>query len=119
MNHVRRLSGISERLQVENHILSKELDEIKAIHAKRKARASGKRFILKGRFVVSTEEIQRALEEAEKVTEAKTRKKATKNGKKRKAPVNDVSDDEACPDNVDVILEQPDNEILDCIEVEF
>ena len=71
MNHVRHLSGMSEALQVETHILSKELNEIKAINAKRKERASGKRLILKGKFVVSMEDIQKALEKAEKVTLAK------------------------------------------------
>ena len=50
------------------------------------------------------EEIQRALEEAEKATVAK-KKKGTR-GKKQKAPsVKDVSDDEACSSNKDVVLE--------------
>lgn len=115
MNHVRRLSGMSEALQAETHILSKELDEIKAINAKRKERASGKRLILKGKFVVSTEDIQKALEEAEKATLAK--KKKSSGGKKHKA-LADVRDDDFTG-NEDNVLQLPDNEIPDCIGVEF
>jgi len=111
--HIRRLSGISERLQAENHILSKELDEVKAIQAKRKERASGKCLILKGKIVVSTEDIQKALEEAEKATSAK--KKAS--GQKSKKTCDGSK--EACLDNEDNALEILDDEILDCIEVQF
>jgi hypothetical protein len=69
--HVRRLSGIAERLQAEVTILQKELGEIRAINSKRKERASGKRVILKGKTVISTEELQKALAEAEKATRCK------------------------------------------------
>jgi hypothetical protein len=106
VNHVCRLSGISERLQAQKHIFGKELDEIKAIHAKRKERASGKHLILKGQFVVSTEEIQKALEEVEKATLSKKKKKKATKEKKRKAPsTSDVSDNEAHLGNEDIVLE--------------
>jgi hypothetical protein len=74
-NHVRRLSGITERLQTEVTILQKELTEVKAVHSKMKERASGKRVILKGRTVVSTEEVQKALAEAEYATRKKRKAK--------------------------------------------
>lgn len=44
--HMRRLSGISERVQTEVMICQKELKDVKEIQAKRKDRASGKRIIL-------------------------------------------------------------------------
>ena len=80
--HVRRLSGITERLQTELTILKKEVNEMKAIHGRRKERASGKRLILKGKTVISTEELQQALEEAEKATRTRKRSKTGK----RKSP---------------------------------
>jgi hypothetical protein len=116
--HMRRLSGISERLQTEVTILQKELKEVKEIHAKRKERASGKRLILKGKVVVSTEEVYKALEEAEKATASKKAKKGTNGRKGRKRKVVSESEEETSslgdlddPHDSDV-------EILDCIEVE-
>ena len=112
--HIRRLSGIAERLQAENHILGKELDEIKGVQAKRKERVSGKRVILKGKFVVSTEEIQKALEEAEQATSSK--KKFTTGKKRKVGPDINGNNEVTCSD---VVLKHSDNEIVDCIEVEF
>ena len=73
--YARRLTSISERLQVEKHILSKELDKVKSVQSKRKERVAGKHLVLKAKFVVSTEEIQKALEEAEMVTARKKKAK--------------------------------------------
>jgi hypothetical protein len=111
--HMRRLSGISERLQTEVTILQKELKEVKEIHAKRKERASGKRLILKDKVVVSTEEVQKALEDAEKVTA--TRKAKKKNGQKgRKRKIVSESEEEMSSGGD---FYHSDVEILDCIEV--
>ena len=115
--HMRRLSGISERLQTEVMILQKELKEVKEIHAKRKERAAGKRLILKGKVVVSTEEVYKALEEAEKVTAAKKAKQGKRQNKGRKRKVVSESEEETSSlgdlDNFNT----SDVEILDCIEV--
>jgi hypothetical protein len=59
--HVWRLSGITERLQTELTILKREVNEMKAIHGRRKERASGKRLILKGKTVISTERIAKSI----------------------------------------------------------
>ena len=95
-NHVRRLSGITEHLQTEVTILKKELTEIKAIYGKRKERASGKRVILKGKTVVSTEEVQKALAEAEHTTRKKRKVKTRK--QKRQALESEI-DREDCDYN--------------------
>lgn len=63
--HVRRWKGIIARLQTELTILKKEVKEVKAIYGQRKERASGKRVILKGKTVISTEKFQNALEEGD------------------------------------------------------
>jgi hypothetical protein len=81
--HARRLSGIAERLQTEVTILQKELNEIRAVHGKRKERASGKRFVLKGKAVISTEELVQELEKVEKVSQ-KRKKGRRKSGKKKR-----------------------------------
>jgi hypothetical protein len=116
--HVRRLSGITERLQTELTILKREVNEMKAIHGRRKERASGKRLILKGKTVISTEELQKALEEAEKATRTRKRSKTGK----RKSPRSD-SEQEDCgsetgtQETLKDSQEPADAEILDCIEV--
>jgi hypothetical protein len=72
--HVQQLSNLTERLQTDVTILEKEL-EVWTIHIKRKERAAGKRIVLKGKTVISTEGIQKALEEAEQATRSKKQKK--------------------------------------------
>jgi len=116
--HVRRLSGIADRLQAEVTILQKELGEIRAINSKRKERTSGKRVILKGKTVVSTEELQKALAEAEKATHKQKKGKMRSKKKVESDSSGNSSDSESnsletprpCPKPVDV-------ESLDCIEV--
>ena len=51
--------------------LKQELGKMKAVYGKRKEWASGKRLILKGKTMVSTEELRDALAEAEKATKSK------------------------------------------------
>jgi hypothetical protein len=111
--HVRRLGGISERLQTEVTILRKELKEVKEIHAKRTGQASGKRLILKDKVVVSTEEVHKALEEAEKAIAAKKAK--TGKGQKRKHV--SESEEEASSLGNPNDFHDSGIEILDCIEV--
>ena len=106
-----------ERLGTEVTIL-KELDEIKAVHGKRKERASGKRLILKGKAVISTEELVKELEKAEKVSKAKKKhqkcrqKKRTLNsdGDTEQSETGDYRSPKDSPMSVDP-------EILDCIEL--
>jgi len=69
--HIRKLSGVSERLQAEVTILRKELDELKEIHSKRKEQGTGKQSLLKRTSVITTETIHKSLEEAEPATRSK------------------------------------------------
>jgi len=112
--HNCHLSGIAERLQAENHILGKELDEIKAVPVERKERLSEKRLILKEKLVVSTEDIQKALEEAEQATSSK--KKSTTSKKCKVSPDINGNNEMTCSN---IVLKHSNNEIIDCIEVEF
>lgn len=89
---------------------------MKEIHAKRKERASGKRLILKGKVVVSTEEVYKALGEAEKATAAKKVKKGKgQKGRKRKI-VSESEEETSSLGDLDDFSDS-DVEILDCIKV--
>lgn len=121
---MRRLSGMSERLQAEMTILQKELKEVKEVHAKRKERASGKRMILKGKSILSTEEVYTALKQAEETTaRKKTQKKRGKSKKmcrKRVESSDESGDESGCNDDNISFRASPevaDIEILDCIEL--
>jgi hypothetical protein len=125
---MRRLSGISERLQTEVTMLQKELKEVKEVNAKRKEGASGKWIILKDKSILSTEEVHQALKEAEEITYAKKLKK--KKGMIKKvwkqkvlsSEIHNVASywgDEDDNLNVAESLHLEDVEILECIEVVF
>jgi hypothetical protein len=53
----------------------------------RKARGGGKRLVLKGKIVISTEEILKWIQEAEAATEAKGKKSGKPRERPRKNPV--------------------------------
>ena len=109
--HARRLSSVAEKLHAQNSILSHENAELKQLINKRKERMSGKRLVLKGKFVVSTEEVYQKLMEAERAT--KERKKKTPKRKRQGASIGTEVDEEVIEENADDELE----EIGDCIEV--
>jgi DDE superfamily endonuclease len=115
--HVRRLNNLTEQYQAENVILKSELHEVKEINGLRKERQGGKRMILKGIPVASTEEVEKALRKAEEATKAKTKGKVkrTKHIKKRVISSEDETDS-STDDGTDV-SEPLVPEILDCIEV--
>lgn len=112
--HMRRLSGISERLQARVDILEVEVNEIKMVNAQRKERQCGKRLILKDTPVVSTEVVQKALAEAEKATKAKQKKKGRKC---KQQTISSDEEEESSSDNSPDDLELLGPEVLDCIEV--
>ena len=56
-------------------MLKVELHEVKEINRHHKERDSGKHIVLKDTPVVSTEEVERALKKAEKVTKGKKKAK--------------------------------------------
>ena len=84
---------------------------MKGVIGKRTERASGKRVVLKGKFVVSTEEVYEGLRQAEE----KIMKKTTKRGQKRVRQ----STDNAEIEEQDVFREEEpmEPEILDSIVV--
>jgi len=99
-------------------ILKRELDEMKAVHGKRKERASGKRLILKGKTIVSTEELRDALAEAEKATKSKKTAKRQKGKRQVQDRDSSSSDGESKASECARVPTAPvDSEILDCIEV--
>ena len=114
--YIRKLSGAS---QAEVTILRKELDELKEIHSEWKERASGKRRILKGTSVITTETIHKVFEEVEQATRSKgTKGKKGKKGKKRKK--HEISSESEQEDGISDSLnpwDVGDPEILDRIEV--
>jgi len=65
-------------IQADMMILKVDMNEIKAVHAKRKERQSGKRLSFKDRSLLTSEDIAKAVEASEKATKAK-KKVATKN----------------------------------------
>ena len=112
-NHARRLSGVAEHLHAENSILRHENMELKQLINKRKERMSEKRLILKGKVIVSTEEICQKLAMAEQMTkEWKNKRCKTRH---HSSSTNVVRDEEDIQDNND----EEEEEIGECIEVQF
>src|SRR5436190_22252534 len=69
--YIPRLPSTAEWLLAENVILKLELKNIKTLLNDRKTRKTGKRLILKGRIVISTNEVLTLFEEAEAATQNK------------------------------------------------
>ena len=111
--HGRRLSGVAEQLQAENTILRHENRELKELIHTRKERLSGKRVILKGHMVVSTEELYQKLAEAERAT----RGKMVKSRKNKRGTV--VQEEEMEDEDIGDESEIEGREIGNCIEVLF
>jgi hypothetical protein len=109
--HGEKLSKISEYLMADNVLLRQEMAELKGLVGKRTERASGKRVVLKGKFIVSTEEVYEGLRQAEEKTKKKTMKRRQKQLRQ--------STDEAEIEEQDVFHEgEPmEPEILDSIVV--
>ena len=111
--HARQLSSVAERLHAENSILRHENTELKQIINKRKERTCGKRVILKGKVIITTEEVQRQLMEAERAT------KERKNKKRKKGHQRASHDIEVDAEDIEDCAEDEQQEIDDCIEVQF
>ena len=65
------LTSTTEWLLAENAILKLELKQCKDVLGSRKVRQGGKRLVLKGKIIISTEEILKLIEEAEAATQNK------------------------------------------------
>jgi hypothetical protein len=109
--HGRRLSGIAEQLHASNVLLRKENSELKQVLSKRTERLSGKRLILKGQFIATTEVLQAKLAAAEHSTKQKKAKKPQKKVVSR-VEITETEDE----DTDEEVIEMP-REMQDCIEV--
>jgi len=105
-----RLSGIAEYFQADNAVLRKENGELKEFLNKRTERQSGKRVILKGKFVITTEQIYKDLADAERKT------KLSKKKRKRSRAVSEEEELELL--EVFDVVENKEREIQDCIAVQ-
>ena len=79
-----RLASTTEWLLAENVILKFELKKCQDMLGSRKARGRGKRLVLRGKIVVSTEEIIKAVEECESATQNKQKTTGRPRGRPRK-----------------------------------
>jgi regulator of replication initiation timing len=79
-----RLASTAEWLLAENTILKLELKQCKDVLGSRKVRESGKRLVLKGKIIITTEEILKAIEETEAATQNKRKKTDKPRGRPRK-----------------------------------
>lgn len=66
--HNKQYSEIAEHLNTDDSVLRRGNEDLKGVIHRRKERLSSKRLVLKGKFIVSTEEIQKNLADAEKKT---------------------------------------------------
>lgn len=108
----RRLSGIAEYLHADNTVLRKENAEMKGMLNTRTKRASGKRVVLKGKFIVTTEPIHQSLANAER----KTKKRSSK-GKQKKNKLPSEQDKMEVVKVLEV-FETEEHEMQDCIAVQ-
>ena len=117
---VRRLTGMTERLQADVTILKADIKEIKEVHAKRKERQSRKRITFKNRPLLSSEDIAKALEVSEKATKAKkkaaARNRRNRRNRRKKAISSDEDVTSSASDSSDSSSDS-EVEMLDCIVV--
>jgi len=117
-HHIRRLSGIVEQLLAQNVILRRENTEVRAVLAARKERESDKRKILRGRRMITTEDVVKALEETEAATKDKTKRCKQRKRKRIESDEGESSDVEGNHSDEEAPLEPREEELLDCIVVE-
>ena len=106
---VRRLCNFIEEYYAEAAMLKKELHEVKEINGHRKERETQKRWFLKDKAVLSTEEVEKALREMENATK---KKKVNKKGTAKPVVSPEEVTDSSTEDSSDI-----EEEIFDCIEV--
>ena len=82
--YIPQLTSTAEWLLAENVILKLELKNVKTLLNNRKTRKTGKRLILKGRIVISMNEVLTLFEEAEATTQNKKKKTGRSHGRPRK-----------------------------------
>jgi len=120
--HIRRLSGIAEQLHADNLILQKQLSELQTVITNRTERKTGKRIILKGVTVITSQDICQALEKAEAATKSKTK------GRKRSRARTEtnIAEEESYYEEMEIdeedgvqTLESQEHQLLDCIEVQM
>ena len=83
-----------------------------------KERESGKQKILKGRRMITTEDVVKALEETEAATKDKTKRRKQRKRKRIESDEGESSDVEGNHSDEEGPLEPREEELLDCIVVE-
>ena len=110
-NYAQKVVKRSERVQARNVIIEQEHDKLRAVVTKRKAILSGKRKVIDGKHILTSELILNGLRETEKQTK-KRKISGTKKGKHRANEVVEDSNDEFEASQDESLV------ILDCIVVE-
>ena len=101
-NSMRRGLGFAERLQANKSILNREIKELRELIIIGKERESGKRVILKAKFIVSMEEVYEKLAEG-LTNEKQAKKKGKKDGVGENASTEKVEGSQLIMDEVVVV----------------
>jgi len=85
-NYITKLTSLSEQLRAHNIVAERNYTEALKIIHERKERTSGKRHVLKGHVVITTEEMLKKLEDTQKVAPEPKKKRVDKKTKKASEP---------------------------------
>jgi hypothetical protein len=86
--YLQKVLDHAEQLQTELTLVKKENNDQKVVLERRRCRGKGKRLVIKDKVLITTEEIQKGLQEAE--AETATRKKRGRPRKAKKVPQEEV-----------------------------
>jgi len=112
-HYISRLSNMTEKLRAHLTIAEETKNQLESVLSARKERASGKRLVLKGQFIVSRADIQKAIAEAEATTEAKKKKKRDKQERKEAVVERNIVMDDSNAEDDETLMD-----IQDCIVIE-
>jgi hypothetical protein len=111
-NYAQKVVKQLEWVQARNTIIEQEHEKLRAVATKRKTILSGKKKVIDGKHILTSESILNGLQEAEKQTK-KRKMSSTKKAKHRASKVVEDSNDESESSQDEPLV------ILDCIEVEY
>jgi uncharacterized protein (DUF3084 family) len=90
--YICKLADEAERLNTHHILHEREVDNLRQIFQKRKAQTKGKRAILKGQFLISTEELMSQVVEAEAATAASQMSKKAAQPQMDKVTIEEMDD---------------------------
>src|ERR1700710_2017183 len=79
--YIRKLALGTEQLRAKSIVHQHDANNLRSIIKKRTTRTKGKRVILKGQFLISTQELLKEVQEAELDTKTRAKKKAKTKGR--------------------------------------